>query len=122
MHSLVRTVFSKLYTLDPEEEEAKLLVGHDDEAAEIELRMSVTAKDEEPLSEEDSSTETEAEQEKQGKATPEPKNDDVPPIPMSPTSRPECMSTPIFHEFTLHSVLQMAFLQYSSYFVFWSTF
>ncbi|KAF8163113.1 Sec7-like domain is implicated in guanine nucleotide exchange function [Crassisporium funariophilum] len=42
MHTLVRTVFSKLYTLDPEEEEAKLSSTPDDDAAELELRMTVS--------------------------------------------------------------------------------
>ncbi|KAF8810722.1 Sec7 domain-containing protein [Phlegmacium glaucopus] len=42
MHTLVRTVFSKLCNLDPEEEEAKLSSVADDEALEGELRMTVT--------------------------------------------------------------------------------
>jgi brefeldin A-resistance guanine nucleotide exchange factor 1 len=43
MHSLVRKVFSKLHTLDPEEEEAKLIVPEAEN--EVELKMSVTAND-----------------------------------------------------------------------------
>ncbi|KAF9567638.1 Sec7-domain-containing protein [Agrocybe pediades] len=45
MHTLVRVVFSKLYSLDPEEEEAKLLATAADDA-ETELRMSVTTEGE----------------------------------------------------------------------------
>ena len=41
MHTLVRMVFSKLRNLDPEEEEAKLSSA-EDEALEVELRMTVT--------------------------------------------------------------------------------
>ena len=46
MHTLVRTVFSKLKMLDPEEEEAKLAIETEDEAKEGELRMTVTSQDE----------------------------------------------------------------------------
>lgn len=108
MHILVRTVFSKLYTLDPKEEEAKLLAGNDDEAAEIELRMSVSTKDEKLPSEEDSSAEAEVEQGKQEKEIPEPEKEqekeDVPPTPMSPTNRPECMSILISNKFTKFTI------------------
>lgn len=57
MHTLVRTVFSKLYTLDPDEEEAKLLAVQDDLANEGELRMSVTTKEETFVEEEPPSNE-----------------------------------------------------------------
>jgi golgi-specific brefeldin A-resistance guanine nucleotide exchange factor 1 len=40
MHKLVRTVFSRLHSLDPEVEEAKLAAGDDD--AEGEVKMSVS--------------------------------------------------------------------------------
>lgn len=42
MHTLVRMVFSKLRKLDPEEEEAKLSSVAEDEALEVELRMTVS--------------------------------------------------------------------------------
>ena len=45
MHSLVRTVFSKLYMLDPTTEEAKLLTKSDDDAQELELKMTVQSKE-----------------------------------------------------------------------------
>ena len=41
MHALVRTVFSRLHSLDPEAEEAKLLVV-EDIAQEGEIKMSVS--------------------------------------------------------------------------------
>ncbi|PPQ64019.1 hypothetical protein CVT24_009393 [Panaeolus cyanescens] len=43
MHTLVRIVFSKLHSLDPDEEEAKLQAASQDEANEGELRMTVTS-------------------------------------------------------------------------------
>ncbi|KAH9484177.1 hypothetical protein JR316_0003657 [Psilocybe cubensis] len=95
MHILVRTVFSKLHTLDPEEEEAKLLTGNDDEAAEIELRVSVPAKDEKAVSEESFSAETAVEQDQKEEQIAELEKEkekeevEVPPTPMSPTNRPE---------------------------------
>src|SRR5258708_8773203 len=46
MHTLVRTVFSKLKRLDLEEEEAKLAIEIEDETKEGELRMTVTSQDE----------------------------------------------------------------------------
>jgi brefeldin A-resistance guanine nucleotide exchange factor 1 len=46
MHTLVRTVFSKLKKLDPVEEEAKLAIETEDEAKEGELRIIVTSQDE----------------------------------------------------------------------------
>lgn len=51
MHTLVRTVFSKLNMLDPEEEEAKLEVEAVDDSKEGELRMSVTTQDQEATAE-----------------------------------------------------------------------
>lgn len=45
MHSLVRTVFSKLHTLDPEAEEAKIALGEED-AGDGELKMKVATDNE----------------------------------------------------------------------------
>ncbi|KAF8630385.1 hypothetical protein AX15_002943 [Amanita polypyramis BW_CC] len=45
MHSLVRTVFSKLYMLDPAIEEAKLLIKSDEDTQELELKMNVQSKE-----------------------------------------------------------------------------
>lgn len=95
MHTLVRTVFSKLHHLDPEEEEAKLLATNDDDAAEIELRMSVTTKESHPGEDEppvDAESAAPAENEQEEK---EPVNtsaeDPVPQTPISLINRPECM-------------------------------
>ena len=86
MHALVRTVFSKLSTLDPEEEEAKLQSTADDDANEGELRMTVTTKDE-PLSENRHSSEMPQKDHDQQEAV-----DEILPsqTPTSLTSRPEC--------------------------------
>jgi len=46
MHRLVRIVFSKLKSLDPEEEESKLAIETEDETKEGELRMTVMSQDE----------------------------------------------------------------------------
>ncbi len=59
MHTLVRTVFSKLHDLDPEEEETKLQIAPTDEENDGELRMSVTPK--EVVNEEIDSTEGDSE-------------------------------------------------------------
>ena len=56
MHTLVRIVFSKLRNLDPEEEEAKLSSVADDEALEVELRMTVTTSKEKVVDSEASDT------------------------------------------------------------------
>lgn len=55
MHTLVRKVFSKLRNLDPEEEEAKLS-SVEDEALEVELRMTVTTSKEKVVDSEASAT------------------------------------------------------------------
>lgn len=41
MHDLVRTIFSKLHTLDPETEEAKLIIT-EEESQEGEIKLNVT--------------------------------------------------------------------------------
>jgi len=91
MHTLVRTVFSKLYTLDPDEEEAKLLAVQDDDANEGELRMSVTAKEETFVEEEQPSNELSETMDYQEK--PKTVEEEQPlQSPPSPIDRPECMS------------------------------
>lgn len=89
MHKLVRTVFSKLHTLDPDEEEAKIAVTSEEDE---DLRMSVTTKDEkQPVV--------------AGDATPDRTSTEIPPekpegvqevpLPQTPPaseSRPECKS------------------------------
>ncbi|KDR81436.1 hypothetical protein GALMADRAFT_239340 [Galerina marginata CBS 339.88] len=82
MHTLVRTVFSKLYTLEPEEEESKLVSVLDDDANEGELRMSVTPKDETQRV----SVETETEQVEETKA---PEQEAAGQTPTSLSNRPE---------------------------------
>jgi brefeldin A-resistance guanine nucleotide exchange factor 1 len=56
MHTLVRKVFSKLRNLDPKEEEAKLSSVAEDEALEVELRMTVTTSKEKVVDSEASDT------------------------------------------------------------------
>lgn len=91
MHTLVRTVFSKLYTLDPDEEEAKLLAVQDDDANEGELRMSVTAKEETFVEEEPPSNEFNDALDSREKL--EMVEEEQPPqSPLSPIDRAECMS------------------------------
>jgi len=90
MHTLVRTVFSKLYTLDPDEEEAKLLAVQDDDANEGELRMSVTAKEETFMEEPPSNEFSEIiDSQEKPKIVEEEQPTQSPP---SPIDRPECMS------------------------------
>lgn len=99
MHTLVRTVFSKLHTLDPEEEEAKLLTANEDDNTEVELRMSVTPKeskfaDDEPLVEPEPEPEPSAPADSE-KDEEEPKKptleEIIPQTPISFINRPECM-------------------------------
>lgn len=91
MHTLVRTVFSKLYTLDPGEEESKLLAVQDDNTNEGELRMSVTAKEETFVEEEPPSNEFNDALDYREKL--EIVEEEQPPqSPLSPIDRPECMS------------------------------
>ncbi|KAF8636714.1 hypothetical protein AX17_003517 [Amanita inopinata Kibby_2008] len=45
MHSLVRTVFSKLHSLDPLVEESKILINLDEDPQESEIKMSVQSKE-----------------------------------------------------------------------------
>ena len=93
MHNLVRTVFSKLYTLDPDEEEAKLLVVLDHDVNEGELRMSVTTKEETlveeylPSNESDNVTEHREESAIKEERSPQ--------SPLSPINRPECTFFPL---------------------------
>lgn len=91
MHTLVRTVFSKLYTLDPDEEEAKLLAVQDDDANEGELRMSVTAKEESFVEEELPSNELNDALDSREKLEIV-EEEESPQPPLSPIDRPECMS------------------------------
>ncbi len=91
MHTLVRTVFSKLNMLDPEEEEAKLEVEAVDDSKEGELRMTVTTQDQEPTAEGKEST-----QPTEQVTTESPESVEIPresrPLrtPMSPGLRPAC--------------------------------
>ena len=82
MHTLVRMVFSKLHDLDPEEEEAKLSSVADDEALDVELRMTVT------------STETVVDGEvsdlPEGESDVDVERNDVQPTSAPQTKRPEC--------------------------------
>lgn len=86
MHALVRIVFSKLFTLDSEEEEAKLQSTPDDEANEGELRMSVTTKEETSIDERFAPVTTEKQVDSE-----EALEENVPSqTPTSFAARPEC--------------------------------
>jgi len=98
MHTLVRTVFSKLYTLDPDEEEAKLLVVLDDDVNEGELRMSVTTKEETLVEEDLPSNESDDTTEHREKLAI--KEEQSPQPLLSPINRPECTS---FHPIIWHN-------------------
>ena len=83
MHTLVRMVFSKLRNLDPEEEEAKLSSVTEDEALEVELRMTVTTSKEKVV-------DTEASDTPEGQTEVGIEGNDVQPTVAPPTKRPEC--------------------------------
>lgn len=83
MHTLVRIVFSKLRNLDPEEEEAKLSSVAEDEALEVELRMTVTPSKEKVIDSEASDT-------PEGQTEVDVGGNDVQPITAPQTKRPEC--------------------------------
>ncbi|CAA7267940.1 unnamed protein product [Cyclocybe aegerita] len=88
MHTLVRTVFRKLHTLDPVEEEAKLVIVSEDDQAEGELRMTVTTQEEEKT--EQSTVEGETLAENAAANQPETVEEKpVPQTPLSPGNRPE---------------------------------
>ena len=99
MHTLVRTVFSRLHELDPEEEEAKLRTQPTDDENEGELKMSVITQDTTPAKDaEDSSEARTDETGHSGEKTldakePEPGVEEAKETesPLSPARRPECM-------------------------------
>lgn len=84
MHTLVRMVFSKLRNLDPEEEEAKLSSVAEDEALDVELRMTVTTSREKFVDSEASDT-------PEGQTEVGVEGNDVQPTVAPQTKRPECM-------------------------------
>ena len=100
MHTLVRTVFSKLRNLDPEEEEAKLSLVTDDEALEGELRMTVTTSKEKVIDGEvsdlpEAQPETDVE------------SNNVHSISIPQTKRPECKCPSLYpSSHKLHSNLR----------------
>ena len=83
MHTLVRIVFSKLRKLDPEEEEAKLSSVAEDEALEVELRMTVTTSKEKVVDSDASDT-------PEGQTEVGVEGNDVQPTLAPQTKRPEC--------------------------------
>lgn len=91
MHALVRVVFSRLHTLDADEEEAKILATTEDDV-ETELRMSVTAKDDSLSSQEDIVTDKEASQTEGSRTLAEGKEALEQTLPPTPnlSNRPEC--------------------------------
>ena len=76
-------VFSKLRNLDPEEEEAKLSSVAEDEALEVELRMTVTTSKEKAVDSEASDT-------PEGQTEVDTEGNDVQPTAAPQTKRPEC--------------------------------
>jgi brefeldin A-resistance guanine nucleotide exchange factor 1 len=109
MHSLARTAFAKLHILNPETEEAKLLVANE-EAAEGEIKMTVSARDipAEPESVNKNAERPKTENNTASKQEP-PSEQDEPPEskedgtnkthPLSATSfttRPACMNYPFW--------------------------
>ena len=83
MHTLVRTVFSILRNLDSKEEEAKLSSVADDEALDVELRMTVTTSTEKAI-------DGEVLDPPEGQLEVDVESNDVQPNP-APQKRPECM-------------------------------
>ena len=83
MHTLVRIVFSKLRNLDPQEEEAKLSSVAEDEALEVELRMTVTTSKEKVVDSEVTDT-------PEGQTEVGVEGNDVQPTVAPQTKRPEC--------------------------------
>jgi hypothetical protein len=81
MHTLVRMVFSKLRNLDPEEEEAKLSSVAEDEALEVELRMTVTTS---------KVVDSETSDTPEGQTEVGVEGNDVQPTVAPTTKRPEC--------------------------------
>lgn len=99
MHTLVRTVFSRLHELDPEEEEAKLQTQPTDDENEGELKMSVITQDATPAKDLEDSSETRTDETGHSEEKtlevkePEPSIEETKEIypPLSPARRPECM-------------------------------
>lgn len=92
MHSLVRTVFSRLHSLDPTTEEEKL--SADEDAPDAEIRMTVSATEAPPPDEEHSKTSQEIVVEPQENS--EGPGDEAGRTPSSAATiaRPECMCVP----------------------------
>jgi hypothetical protein len=88
MHTLVRTVFSKLKKLDPGEEEAKLAIETEDEGKEGELRMTVMSQDEKT---EQMRLEVPVESIETTETAEIHKEIPLPRTPVSPENRPACV-------------------------------
>ena len=87
MHSLVRKVFSRLHSLDPEDEEAKLAVPEAE--SESELKMTVTSNEPEPGPELQQSIEGDATQTGAPEAEPQPGPEPEPELEPEPTVEEE---------------------------------
>ena len=94
MDTLVRTIFSKLRNLDPQEEEAKISSVADDEALEVELRMTVTTSNEKVVDSEVSNP-------SEGQPDTHVENSDVQPTSISQTKRPECKCKYLYRMLTI---------------------
>ena len=102
-------VFSKLRNLDPEEEEAKLSSVAEDEALEVELRMTVTTSKEKVVDSEASDT---------PEGHTEVGVNDVQPTVAPQLKRPECKCKFLYSILLQSSYeIQMDFLQFLSSYV-----
>jgi brefeldin A-resistance guanine nucleotide exchange factor 1 len=87
MHTLVRTVFSRLHSLDPRVEEEKLLAADEDAPdAEIRMTMSTTDTDTQTLDENSQEIILEPQENLEG-----PEADGRTPSTAATIARPECM-------------------------------
>lgn len=122
MHALVRTVFSRLHSLEPEEEEAKLMTN-DEDTQEGEIRMTVSTShvpDGKQGDDHSEDNEEDLSQEVAASAHEEPDEHPAPPTPthIAPADRPDCTCTRLINVGDLvYSPLQMASLQFLSFFV-----
>lgn len=98
MHSLVRTVFSRLHSLDPRTEEEKLLAA-DEDAPDAEIRMTVSAT--EATLNEENSQELIVER---GEDSVDPEDAGRTPSSAATISRPECMCVRIVLQIRLFSL------------------
>lgn len=113
MHSLVRKVFSRLHSLDPEEEEAKLVVPEAENESET-LKMTVTSDEPDTskpaqVTEGDGADSEVPPQDESAEPEPQREPEEQPSLeeeetPQSPVKRPECKSDKLAVRSSSHEI------------------